>query len=731
MMEMKIKEHTLQELEDLYSEAEQCDKEVFAEMRSNLLLISGDHYKKRNSEFFKRIQSASELTDQQKIRLTKNHVQKIHKTQCNIILAAAPGVGFQPKNENEIQDQKAAELHEAVWRDAEDKYNLAESTDEWVEEFNGIGEVATKIFYDPSIGSIVGYHQQVDELGQPVADEMGNPVPDMENPKFQGGWVFEDVQGFNLLRAPSIKKIKKSPYLIIRKMVDVKKLKNQFPQEEKKISATQDRTFLVFDSQKAGYRQSKDECLVKEFYFRPCPQYPNGYFYISIETAILDKGELPGGVFPIVWQYCDQLPTTPRGVSPVKTMRPYQMEINRAGSKIAEHQITLGDDKLLIQDGTKISAGVALPGVRSVNYRGVEPGILQGRAGTQYLEYMNSQITELYRVMNVPEALEDEVAQIDPYALLYRAASQKKKFKRYIARFERFQKEVVKTFLKLAKIHMSNDEIVYAVGRAEAVNIPEFKNAQDICYQIKVTEQAEDVEGKLGKQLVLNNILQYIGPQLQKDDIGKLIRIMPYVNEEEAFSDFTLDYDSARNDILALDRGELPPIHEYDDHIYIVKKLVSRKRQADFPMLSPEIQQNYDRVIQQHEQAAAMQAEKIQRAKDGFIPTDGYMVTCDLYVSDPADPTKTRRARLPYRALDWLIKQLEVQGKSLEQLEGINQGALAEMAGMMSSQNSPKPLNGMSGNGIGAEMPGGNNNGTNQSRGWLSGGFNPGPKLVQ
>lgn len=724
MTETNRKEHTLAELEEIYTEAEQCDKEVFAEMRSNLLLISGDHYKKRHSEFFKRIQNSNELTEQQKIRLTKNHVQKIHKTYCNILLAAVPGVGFQPKNENELQDQKAAELHEAIWRDAVDRYGLDESVDEWVEEFNGIGEVATKIFFDPSLGPVKGYHQKVDEMGQPVIDEMGQPVPDMENPQHEGEFVFEELHGFNLLRAPGIKKMKKSPYWIIRKMVDVKKLKAQFPEHEKKISGTQDRTFLVFDSTKSGYRQSKDECLVKEYYFRPCPQYPNGYYYISIETAILAKGELPGGVFPIVWQYFDQLPTTPRGVGPIKTMRPYQMEINRSGSKIAEHQITLGDDKLLIQDGTKISAGVALPGVRSVNYRGVEPGILQGRTGTQYLEYMNSQITELYSVMNVQEALEDEQAQIEPYSLLYRAASQKKKFKRYISRFERYQKEVTKTYLKLAKLHMSDDAIVYAIGRAEAVNIPEFKNSQDICYQIKVTEQSDDVESKLGKQLVMNNILQYVGPQLQKDDIGKLLKVMPYVNEEEAFSDLTLDYDSARNDILALDRGELPPIHDYDDHVYIVKKLVSRKRQADFPMLPPQVQQNYDKVIKQHEQIAAMQAEKIQRAKDGFIPTDGYMVTCDLYVSDPNDPTKTKRARIPYRALDWLIKQLEVQGQSLERLEGLNQGAMAEMAGMISGNNSPQVSNGMGMSGIGAEMPGGMTNGNGQSRSWLTSGPN-------
>mgnify|MGYP001558522254 FL=1 len=39
-----IEEHTHGELERFYREDEDCDKEMFAEMRTNLLLISGDHY---------------------------------------------------------------------------------------------------------------------------------------------------------------------------------------------------------------------------------------------------------------------------------------------------------------------------------------------------------------------------------------------------------------------------------------------------------------------------------------------------------------------------------------------------------------------------------------------------------------------------------------------------------------------------------------------------------------
>jgi hypothetical protein len=258
-------------------------------------------------------------------------------------------------------------------------------------------------------------------------------------------------------------------------------------------------------------------------------------------------------------------------------MRPYQAEINRAASKIAEHQITLGDDKLIIMDGTKISPGVGLPGVRSINYSGAKPDILNGRDGSQYLAYMQAQIEELYQVMDVAEMLVDEKAgpgQLDPYSLIFKAASEKKKFARYARKFERFLIRVCQTYLKLAKLHMSEEQVVYAVGKPEQVNISEFKNANDLCYEVKVEAQANDIETKLGHQLILSQLVQYTGTKLDKQDIGKIVRLMPYANMEQGLADLTVDYDSLTNDILALDRGERPPIHEYDDHVYSAKRVV-------------------------------------------------------------------------------------------------------------------------------------------------------------
>lgn len=679
--------HTVEDLNRLYTEGESADQLLFTEMRSNLLLVAGEHYQKRDAYFFRRIRDSRELNQEQKLRLTKNHIRKICQTYVNNIMSASPGVGFEPKNEKELHDQKVAEMHHAVWRDAFDRHNVDDLMDDWCDNFVEIGECAVKIFFDPSLGPVVAHHQAMDAEGNPAFDEMGQMVPDHERPVRAGDFVFEEVYGFNLLRPQECKDLRKAEWLGLRKMVGVEELKLSFPDPDtqKFIKESMDGTFQVFDAAQGGYHKSKNQVEVREYYFRACGKYPEGLFYISTKAGILASGPLPGGIYPIQVQLFDKIQTTPRGRSPIKQMRPYQAEINRSASKMAEHQITLGDDKLLIQNGTKVSASVALPGIRGISYTGGAPTILEGRSGAQYLEYMNSQISEMYQVMNVAEDGQEDTANLDPYVLLYRSARQKKKFQRGIKRFEKFLVNVVKTYLSLAKVHLDDRAIIYAVGKQDQVNIPEFKSQTDLCYEIKVEAQSEDIESKLGKQIVLNHALQYIGPQLKPDQIGKIMRSMPFSNIEASFDDLTIDSDNAVNDILALERGEQPPVNEYDDHPYMIKRLTSRMRMADFKLLPPNVQQNMQMKSTIHQQMEAIRIAKIQRAEQGFIPTGGYLVKLDFYMDDPKNPSgKTQRAQLPYESVAWLMKQLEVQGQSQEQLSNMNAGAQAQLADQVS-----------------------------------------------
>jgi hypothetical protein len=684
-----MKKHKLDDLNAIYQESEEADREIFAEQRSNLLLVAGEHYSKTINRAMTRVREYSKVADTQKLRLTKNHIHKIVRYYENQILSKAPGVTIRPQNESEMQDRKDAELNSAVWNHYKRVAKLKEKIRKWVESFVQIGEVATKIYWDPMKGSLMGYEMRVGPDGQPELDEMGQPQQDESKPIFTGDFVFETLPPFDLLRSKSAPSMDDSPYLVYRKMVEKKTLSAAYANDPAKLKGLEEsskQTFVVFDQNSQEYAKEDKRVLVKEYYFRPCHQYPNGYFYVSTEFAILEEGELPFGIFPIIFKGFDEYPTTPRGRSIVKVARPYQAEINRASSQMATHQITVGDDKIVYQAGTKLAPGALLPGVRGVTYQGAPPQILSGRDGSQFLGYVDHQISEMYSAVMMEEVLAEESQNMDPYALLYRSMKTQLKFAKYGEKFEEFLKDVCFTFLDLAKKYLPDDMFIGAVGRSEAINIEEFRKTTPLAFQISVEEQTDAVDTQLGRQISINHLLQYVGTSLTREDIGKVMKNMPFMNQKELFSDMTIDYECVQNDMLAIERGEQVDVNPYANNEYYVQKFSHRMKQPDFRFLAPEVQEMYAQILQLHEQEVARKVEEEKAAQNEFIPIGGAMIKADMYVTDPKNPMKSSRVELPFQAVDWLIKRLESQGMTQEKLEGMNKQAALDIYGMSQTQ---------------------------------------------
>jgi hypothetical protein len=469
----------------------------------------------------------------------------------------------------------------------------------------------------------------------------------------------------------------------------VKALVQGDPEKLKMIDEEKKDPSMVFDPSVSDYMNIKGYTMIREYYFRPCHEYPKGYYYITTQNGILFEGELPFGIFPIEYVGFDKIQGNPRHRSIIKQLRPYQLEINRTASKIAEHQIT-SDDKVLVQNGTKVSSGASLAGIRLLQYSGAKPDILEGRSGAQYLDYMQSQILEMYQVAGISEDMELKPTQsADPMGLLFRSVKDQKKFTIYVEKFEHFLKRVCKLYLRLAKEYFDDDALIPMIGKSEYVNISEFRNTKDIDSAIKVMPMTDDINTMWGKWLSINHMIQYSSSQLGKSDIARIARNMPFGNFEESFSDIMLDYDLSQNFMLAVERGEQPQPSKADNKEYMIKKLENRIRMSDFTLLSPDIQQYYMQTLQQFMQMAAAEKEEILRAQSGFIPMTGPLIRTDLKATVPNSTggTKTVSKEFPVDSLAWLEKQMAIQGASVESLMELNQSAQAGVASEINRMN--------------------------------------------
>lgn len=681
-----VKPPKIDELNKLFDEGKSVDEELFAEMRSNILLVSGNHYSKKTAQsFFSRVRNSNKISDTQKLRITENHVHKITRHYINSIISKVPGVAVSPQNDMEMQDRKAADLNQAVWMDAKQRYKFSELRREWAHNFVEIGEVACFIYFDPEKGAVKGYEQLTDESGVPQFDEMANPVPNMEKPIYQGEFCFKNILGFNFLRTSSARNMRDAPVVMFREMIERDEIKAAYEGQPEKLKfigeGDESEEYIIFDSNKQKYESSK-QVMLRYHFFRPCRKYPQGWWTISTDKGILEEAELPFGIWPIAWKGFDEFASNPRGYAIVKVARPFQAEINRAVSQQATHQVTVGDDKIIYQSGTKLAPGALLPGVRGLTYQGAAPQILPGRDGSQLAPYIDSRVSGMYKACMIEEinAEENMTGALDPYALLFRSASQAQKFGRYTEKFEEFLKDVCEIFLNLAKQYYDEDTYIRAVGKAELINIQEFKSTEPLSYQIKLESQSETVDSKLGRQIALNHVLQYVGTQLDQKQIGLVLKEMPFLNNNHLFKKLSLDFENVENDMLSLERGQMPTVSQYADNKVYIDAITHRMKQADFKMLAPQIQQAYDMLLKQHEGVLAQKAQAEKDAQAGFIPTGGAAITCSMHMPDPTRPGETKQVRLPYESLYWLVKKLETQSGGMDQLMSVNDGAVMDMA---------------------------------------------------
>jgi hypothetical protein len=709
--------YDINKLNQLYREAETCDQDIFAEIRSNINIMSGTHWKKI-SQGIDRNMRGLKVEKSKRLRLVKNHTSKAITDVKDILASLSPGVMPYPVRDKEPSDQKVAEQAKKVWGFVDKKNSFAEMKEKFRNCFVTTGEVCAKVYWNPIKGGLRGFKQKVDEFGQPLfLDENGQettaPIgvmgqqhemaPDQTQPEFKGLVTVEKFEPYNLLRPKNATDLRQAKWLCYRKMVDLDEaralIKNsQLKQEEKQqrlemIKSSGETTYKIFDGTSGSFQDSDGQILLKEFFFRQSPQFPRGYYFIACEHGILFEGELPFGEFgeiayPIKWNYYEGLESCARGVSLIRRIKPAQLEVNRCASAIAETQVTVGWDKLVLTKNAKFSRGIDQPGLRVFHTTDGEPIVIPGRSGDQFIGYLEHNISEIYRLANLPENANPAAQAVDPRTELFKTQRQKARFTEAAERLSRFFAEICESAIFLAQQYMDEADLAEILGPQDAADLVEFKQSKNLPIQIKIMEVSDDIESMTARALELETVIQYVGKNLDQDMTKVLISQFPMLNKSRALSTFLIDRENVESDILALDRGEWREANRYDEHEVYVKMLTHRMKQNDFQMLNPQIQQMYQERLKQHEEAIAQLAKEQQEAEAGFIPSGGALAKADLYVNpDPNNPLKTQRAVFPTEALQWLKKRLDAQGTTQDMMQTIgNAGAIGDISQMVGAQ---------------------------------------------
>ena len=177
---------------------------------------------------------------------------------------------------------------------------------------------------------------------------------------------------------------------------------------------------------------------------------------------------------------------------------------------------------------------------------------------------------------------------------------------------------------------------------------------------------------------------------LEIEELGKFIKELPTGNKDQAFSSLTADSDNAKNDILAMDRGEPVQLNPYDNHNYFIQSITHRIKKSDFRFLDPQIQDLYFQKLAQHELALQQQMQAIQQQNMGMIPSGGFLTTVNASWNNPATG-RVERIKIPSEAVKWLVDKLNGQGAFAAEMAAIPPESQASVAGGAPAEESSLP----------------------------------------
>lgn len=641
----------------------EADRRLFSEMRVAVRAYAGqfggDPELRRPWDGRQLPEQGAEERRRNILRYSKNHIPRLADVYANEIIREAPDIVAVPVTGGDVKADPLAEMNNEVYEHHKRKCseNYRQKTDDDVLDFVVVGEAACKLYWD----------DQRDCVRE------------------------ETIAPYDLGRAPGSRSVEESPWHIHRHVYTKRDLVRMYGKKKGEGLAAGDpstdvnhfgeSSYTVFQSSKYEY-DNLQGTMVLEYYERPTVRHPRGRYFFFTTSGIIEQGELPGGVYPIVVQRFMKTPRLARGHSFIRNIYRIQTEINRASGQDATNMAHFGDDKFVTNSNSDLQMGKVIKGATHLKVSGFQDIkssflFVEGKGQPKYVDYIQAQVNEMDYICHVRTQMEDKKGPQkggDLSVVLYTQIKDKKRFVKYAQAFEDYLVTKGRRVLSLYRHYLTPGDVIHSGNMDKRVLVPDFKATSDRDFMFAISPANESDETRLGKQIVVDKIMQYKGQDLDKADIGMILRASMLSNEKLLLSHFSPEYDSWVNNQVELEKGIMPQVSEVEDFAYKARMTTTRMSKPDFKELPLMVQDLYRRFLQVCEEGAAKAENERLRIEQGVIPTEGALLNTDLYRTVPNSSgtgQKTERVKLPHSALEWLVESLQKQGVTQQNLAGL------------------------------------------------------------
>ena len=353
---------------------------------------------------------------------------------------------------------------------------------------------------------------------------------------------------------------------------------------------------------------SLDRINVLEYFERPSPRHPNGYYAIIAGNVVLEEEEtLPYGRLPFVCIRHNSIPGKLAGEGVVRSLIPAQKELNKSVSQRIENKNLHAQPKWRAEKGS----------VEKQQFTD-EPGelILYSRTATRPPEPLppppmspehrlieKEQIEHIQNISGVSDITRGSApAQTSGRAIGLLSDLDATKLGPTVRELESAIEGICEQVLWMWREYMPIEMTIQTLGRNKIVEVFNFHSKQ-----IKNTHVRVMPNSMLPKhpsyrreQIIQMYQVGILGDPSDPRTQMKARKLMEFGFMENVYGDESKDRNLAREENELLEKGRMPDVNPFDDHAVHIDQHSEFMKSIDYRLLPEDVQENYLRHMAWH-----------------------------------------------------------------------------------------------------------------------------------
>ena len=548
-----------------------------------------------------------------RVRMVLNYILPTVETLAGKLVENRPGFMCTPASidDDDIEAARQCEhLLDYLWHEVSMPTKVHEAA-KWIAV---TGTVFFKVWWDDSLGddydadptqAALDYlESQVESApAEPETLKSGLPIVDILSP-LEVGWD------------PGAKDMETCRWMVHANSIHIDEIRTRWPKKGKYVQpgASSDideysqEVIREFSSDSQTGESDLDRAMVLEYFEKPSPRHPNGYYAIVAGEILLEEQEeLPYGQLPFQMVRHTSIPGRMTGEGVVYPCIPAQKEINKSISQRIENKNLHAQPKWRAEKGSvDRQAFTDEPGeiifYNRTAARPPEP-LPPPPLSPEHRMIEKEQIEHIQNISGVSDVTRGGApAQTSGRAIGLLSDLDATKLGPTVRELETAIERVCEQMLWMWREYMPVEKTLQVVGRNQGIEVFTFH-----AEQIKNTRVRVMANSMLPKhpsyrreQIMQMYQVGILGDPADPQTQIKARRMMEFGDMDPIHGDEDRDRRYAREENHMMAQGKMQDVKPWEDHITHIDECLSYMKSIDYRLLPEEFQEYFERHLAWH-----------------------------------------------------------------------------------------------------------------------------------